>query len=323
MLERERLLPALAQVGFILCVLCVGVAGGAFLVTVSPSRSPLPPPAAAPSASPPRAASTAVREPVAMEADGRGVPAVADDAEWFDSSLQTGSSYRPVSSGGMAGEVFVMSDSLVVDRLASLPEVSRPPSSEVVGHDSSISRPVSPDPEETRSAPASSYVDDVGVMDRERAAGAMLFAVASGGQATFFDVGVPGARELPPSIRGRWAWIGTCTEAKVEISQLPGGAVGGVRGVGTSALREQMGWVAPRAGCRSASRSVAPPTVNDPPPADAPTGVRELRALGGVPCDEGVTCQWFVGVDGRGDAVAMLIRGRRDRWQRLRPGGHR
>lgn len=306
-----------AQVGLVLVVLCIGLVGGSMLVT-GPS-----------SASPPQEAAMADAEP------GQGVPAAGrrdaqpvpdlNREEWTNDPTPTGSPYAPVSGSIAFGDAIAPAEMPRQEpklEAPSDPVVAAPArgessssSTSVVANDSVPIAPTAPAPTRLRTE------DEVASLGPVRAGEAVLFAVSFGDETVLFDVGVPGAGVLPPSIRGSWAWVGTCSEIRVEISQLPGAPPGTVRGVGTSTRGDRFGWVVPRAGCRLASRQIPPSgSSSRPPDADPPREVQELRSLGELPCAAGRACLWFVGLDGRGRAVALLMSGGGHRWIRLGPG---
>ena len=308
--DREPTRYGAAEIGLVLVVLCIGLAGGSMLATGPSPARPLTPAVAQPETGRAAApAAEAVEQPLGA---GSHEP-VGDD------SIPAGSPYVPVS-GSLAFRESVAAETPQPSIADAPPEAALPtpareePSGSGLATDSVQSSP----------APARTSTredDDVASLGPGRASGAVLFAVSSGDQTVLFDVGVAGAGVLPPSIRGRWAWVGTCSHLRVDISQLPGAPPGNVRGVGTGAREDRYGWVVPRTGCPSASRRILPPgTIAGRPDGAAPGEVRELRSLGELPCEGGRSCRWFAGLDGRGRPVALLVSGGGERWIRLGPG---
>jgi hypothetical protein len=305
MAERQS---AAAQIGLVLSVLCIGLAGGAML-----TRPPAPRSAEVTWAGGPLPG----HEPVRKVAPRQGV-VLEDhpDEVWPGDSIRPGSRYAPVDGSAVAAP------------MASVPSPERIPDApvEVIA---TVTPPEEPggvgeatEPGGVAQAAAAppaprsrGHDDEVASLSPARAGGAVLFAVSDGHQTVLFDVGVPGASVLPPSIRGAWAWIGTCTEVSVEISQLPGAPRGSVRGIGSGTGEERYGWMVPRAGCRSASRRVTAGLAG-PPAADPPSDVREVRT---VACWSSA-CSAFVGLDAHGRAVALLIDSGAASWVRLGPG---
>jgi hypothetical protein len=304
-----------AQVGMVLIVLCVGLALGSLL-----AKRPVP------SASGPAAAAV-------KGSDRRGRASVdtapasprvrASLEEWTPDSVPAGSPYAPVAgsiafedAGGEEREAAAVAEApatLVVQATGSAPLAS--PDSSIDIHPFAASAP--------RPRPWLPDRDDVGSVDPGRASEALLFGVSTGEETVLYDVGIAGAAALPPSIRGQWAWVGTCSNLQVDISQLPGSPAGGVRGLGMGGSGDRSGWVVPRSGCRSASRRTRPSRQAPSPwDVDAPREVQELRSLGELPCGPAF-CAWFVGLDARGRPVALHASGGGNRWILLGPGPRR
>jgi hypothetical protein len=304
MADRETARALAVHGGLLLSVLCLGVAGGAWLATRSDaSAGPVLARTADLPASPPagraRGEVNAPQRPPGVEHAG------AQELHWPSDSALDGAWYTPASGA---------------EPVDSAP--ARPASVERLAEPAAVVGLGDPAKDSARSTALESRGerDDVGAVDPERAAGALHVADASSVQTVVYDVGVPGARSLGASVQGRWAWLGTCTELKLEISQLPGGPAGGVRGVGWGAPRERVGWVVPAAGCSLASRRIGQQVAALSVPADAPRSVRELRGIGSAPCGSGAACAWYVGIGRSGRAVAVLARGATDYWIRLDAG---
>jgi hypothetical protein len=313
MAEQASRASAAVQVGVVLIVLCVGLAVGSLLATRSVPSTP------GHAAGAVEGTDQHVRASAATAPASPGVDASQEG--WTLDSVPAGSAYAPVV-GSIAFED-AAGEQRRAAAVAGAPAtvIPEPPGSPASPADSSIGIDASAVPAPN---PRLTDRDDVGALAPGRASEALLFGVSTGVEIVLFDVGIAGAAALPPSIRGQWAWVGTCSNLRIEISQLPGSPAGGVRGLGTGAAGDRFGWVVPRSGCRAASGRSGP-TRHPPRPidVDAPREVQELRSLGVLPCVTGALCAWFVGLDARGRPIALLASGGGNEWILLGPGSRR
>jgi hypothetical protein len=307
--EREPRHASATQLAMVLIVLCVGFAGGALLARFPVAGIPVSSVGVAPGPPSAEGGTSRVDEPHSMIRDSMIDP------------VPSGTPYAPVAGSVVYGDSIGRGG---MDMQERVPDAPRMLVAEEQG--AAITKVVVAGGDSTTAslpAPRPEAVDDVASLTPKRASEAVLFAVSAGHETVLYDVGIAGADALPASVRGAWAWVGSCSEVRVEISQLPGAPSGAVRGVGTGPSADRFGWVVPRLGCRSASRKVSMPTTPSPRPedVDAPGEVRELRSLGEHPCEAGRTCSWYAGLDSRGRAVALLVRATaHQRWISLGPG---
>lgn len=284
----------------LLSVLCIGIAAGALLGgggAVPPPSGPSVP------ASVPPVADTA--------AAPRTEPIVQDTQSWPEPVEIPAAVYAPVAGS---------------DGSSSAPSADAFPGAAVALDTSAM--PARSEQREAAVVPvvgvrdvAERQHDNVASLGSAMAGRALLFAVATGQETILFDVGVPGARVLPDNISGAWSWVGTCTRVWVEISQLPGARTGSVRGVGSGSAGDRFGWVVPASGCGAAGRSGR--SVPGAVPTGAPPDVVTLEPIDLAPCGSGSACHWFVGLDARRRAVALLARAGGDHWIQLGTGGFR
>ncbi len=310
-MSERRHRSATAQVGLVFAVFCSGLAGGSVLATGRVSS--------------PSAVIDAASAGAPVGPTDRASTPGAQNVSWPGDSMPRGSRYVPVgqtlgrkdvsSAVPQAGDVIAdappLSNGSYVPEASSMPGPTVPPDS-----GGTPDRPT----DDARRLDRRSD-DQVAGLGAARAAEAALFAISVGNQTVLFEVGVPGAAGLPNSIRGAWAWVGTCEVVQVVISQLPGGERGSVRAVAHGSSVERFGWVVPRAGCRGASGRFGGAEVgSETPRIELPREVRELRDVGELPCAPGRACLWFAGLDGRGRPVGLLIRSGTDEWISLRQG---
>lgn len=305
--EREPRHASATQLAMVLIVLCVGFAGGALLASIPVAGVPVSAVGVAPGSPRAEGGTSRVDEPPSMIRDSMLVDPVP-----------SGTPYAPVAGSVVYGDSLGRGGMGIQERVPDAPrllvaeEQAAAITKELMGGGDSTASLAAPRPD---------AVDDVASLTPKRASEAVLFAVSAGHETVLYDVGIAGADALPVSVRGAWAWVGSCSDLRVEISQLPGAPPGAVRGVGSGTPGDRFGWVVPRSGCRSASRNVGV-SIPAPRPADveAPAEVQELRSLGEHPCEASRACSWFAGVDSRGRAVALLVKGAAQQWISLGPG---
>lgn len=295
----------LVQMGLLLSVLCAGIAAGALLSSVPAKEG-----AARPGvfrgapvlAVPPVAGGSSSPGPEQRELQGADLPPAV---------------YAPVDGSGETTDRALVEPEMGpgLDSVADLSLLPGPPGE---GGRTGVMNPRSGGDETAGGPSREARRDHIATLSRATAAGALLFGVSNGDEVVLFDVGVPGARALPENVAGRWAWVGSCLPIEVEISQLPGGARGSVRGVGSSRSGSRYGWAVPANGCRASGAGAEGPGGGVEGRDNVRAGVVRLKSLGPAACDFAGECRWFVGLDTLDRVVALLARSSsRDNWIRL------